>query len=163
MKNFFKKFIGFSLGPIVGAIISFITVPVTSHLVSADQFGLSNMFTIANSIITLIVLVGIDQAYIREYNETRDKKKLLFNSFLVPFIATICVGVVLILFRTQFAQILFSDQSMIKPIVLLAICTPLFIIEKFMLINLRMEEKAFQYSLWNIVSKALNLILTVIF
>ena len=77
MKNFFKKFIGFSLGPIVGAIISFITVPVTSHLVSADQFGLSNMFTIANSIITLIVLVGIDQAYIREYNETRDKKRAI--------------------------------------------------------------------------------------
>ena len=163
MKDFLKKFIGFSLGPIVGAIISFITVPVTSHLVSADQFGLSNMFTLANSIITLIVLVGIDQAYVREYNETKDKKKLLFNSLLVPFITTICVGIILILFKVQFAQILFSDKSMIKPIVLLAICTPLFIIQNFMLLNLRMEEKAFQYSLWNIVSKALNLILTVIF
>ena len=163
MREFCKKFIGFSLGPIIGAIISFITVPITSHLVSADQFGLSNMFTITNNIITLIVLVGIDQAYVREYNETRDKKKLLFNSLLIPFIATICVGIILILFRTQFAQILFSDQSMVKPIILLAICTPMFIIENFMLLNLRMEEKAFQYSLWNIMSKALNLILTVIF
>lgn len=163
MKDFLKKFIGFSLGPIIGAIIGFITVPVTSHLVSADQFGLSNMFNLANSIITLIVLVGIDQAYVREYNETKDKKKLLFNSLLVPFIATVCVGTILILFKTQFAQMLFDDSSMVTPIILLAICTPLFVIENFMLLKLRMEEKAFQYSLWNIVSKALNLILTIIF
>lgn len=39
------------------------------------------MFTIANSIITLIVLVGIDQAYIREYNETRDKKSYYLIAF----------------------------------------------------------------------------------
>lgn len=162
MKEFIKKFFGFSLGPIIGAIIGFITIPVTSHLVSADQFGLSNMFTLANNIITLAVLIGIDQAFIREYNETKDKKKLLFNSLLIPLIATIIIGGILILFKTQFAQMLFNDQLLVQPIILLAICTPLFIIEKFMLLTLRMKEKAFQYSFWSIMSKALNLILTII-
>ena len=74
MKEYFKKFIGFWLGPIIGAVISFITVPIISYLVSPDQFGMSNMFTLANNIITLIVLLGIDQAFIREYNETKEDK-----------------------------------------------------------------------------------------
>ena len=162
MKEFIKKFLGFSLGPIVGAIIGFITIPVTSYLVSADQFGLSNMFTLANNIITLIVLIGIDQAFIREYNETKNKKKLLFNSLIIPFVATIIIGVILIVFKSQFAQMLFNDYLLVQPIILLAVCTPLFIIEKFMLLTLRMKEKAFQYSLWSIMSKLLNLVLTII-
>lgn len=85
MKDFLKKLFGFSIGPIVGAIIGFITVPVTSHLIAPDQFGLASMFNLANSILTLVVLIGIDQAYMREFNECKDKKKLLFNSMLIPF------------------------------------------------------------------------------
>ena len=162
MKEFVKKFLGFSLGPIIGAIIGFITVPVTSHLVSADQFGLSNMFTLATNIISLIALVGIDQAFAREYNEVKDRKKLLFNSLFIPFIATIIIGIILIVFKVEFAQILFDNSEMVKPVILLAIFTPLFIIEKFMLLSIRMQEKAVQYSFWNIISKVLNLILTVI-
>jgi len=142
MKDFFKKLMGFSLGPIAGAIISFITVPITARLVSADQFGLSNMFVIANNIITLLVLVGIDQAFIREYNETTDRKKLLYNSLIIPFIATTIIGIILIVFKSQFAELLFNNKLIVKPIVLLAVCIPMFIVEKFMLSSLRMQEKA---------------------
>lgn len=163
MKEFFKKFLQFSIGPIIGAIISFITVPVTSHLVEADQFGLTNMYTLANNIITLIVLIGIDQAFIREYNEKEDKKKLLFNSLLIPLTFTIIVGIILVIFRRNFAYLLFEDNQMIKPIILLAVTMPLFIIEKFMLLSLRMKEKALQYSIWSITSKSLNLVLTILF
>lgn len=162
MKEFFKKLLQFSIGPIVAAIIGFITVPITSHLVSADEMGLSSMYTIANNIITLIVLVGIDQAFAREYNENSDKKKLLFNSLLIPFIISICIGIILVIFSSNFAQLLFSDSTAILPVILLAFCTPLFIIEKFMLLSLRMEEKAVQYSTWNIMSKLLNLIFTIL-
>ena len=33
MKEFLSKFAGFSIGPIIGAIIGFITVPITARLV----------------------------------------------------------------------------------------------------------------------------------
>ncbi len=162
MKEFFKKLFGFSLGPIIGAIIGFITVPVTSHLIAPDQFGLASMFNLANSIITLVVLIGIDQAYIREYNECNNKKKLLFNSIIIPFIGTIVISTILIAFKDKFAIMLFNNSTLVKPIVLLAVCSPLFIIEKFLLLSIRMEEKALKYSLWNILSKLLNLICLII-
>ncbi len=162
MKQFINKFIGFSIGPIIGAIIGFITVPITSNLISPDQFGLSSMFNLANTILTLIVLLGIDQAFMREYNECVDKKKLLFNSMLIPFIGTIIIAIILIVFRVFFAKILFDNVTLTKPIILLAICSPFFIIEKFMLLSIRMEEKALKYSMWNILSKLLNLICLII-
>ena len=160
--QFTKKFIGFSIGPIIGAIISFITVPVTSNLISPDQFGMSSMFNLANTIITLIVLIGIDQAYMREYNECTDKRKLLFNCMLIPFINTFVVAIIMIVFREFFSQLLFDDKNFTFPVILLAICTPLFIIEKFLLLSIRMEEKALKYSLWNILSKLFNLIALVL-
>ncbi len=162
MKEFFYKFLGFSLGPIVGAIIGFITIPLISHLVDADQIGMSNMFTLANNIITLIVLFGIDQAFIREYNETNDKDKLLFNSLVVPLLISILIGTMLIIFKNDFAFFLFDDNKRVIPVILLALCTPLFVMEKFFLSTLRMQEKAFQYSMWSIISKSLNLFFVIV-
>lgn len=162
MKEFVKQFGKFSLGPIIGALIGFITVPITSNLISPDQFGMASMFNLANTILTLIVLIGIDQAYMREYNEYNDKKKLLFNCMLIPCINTVVIGVILILFKSFFANILFDDEAIVTPIVLLAISSPLFIIEKFMLLSIRMEEKALKYSIWNILAKLLNLICLII-
>lgn len=162
MKEFFKKFIGFSVGPIVGAIIGFITIPITSNLISPDQFGLSSMFNLANTILTLIVILGIDQAFMREYNEYEDKKKLLFNSLLIPFLGTIIISAILILFKDFFTEILFDDSTITKPVVLLAICSPFFIIEKFMLLSIRMQERAFKYSVWTILSRLINLICLVL-
>ena len=112
MKEFLKKFGGFSLGPIIGALIGFITIPVTSHLVSAEQFGLANMFTVANNTITLIVLLGFDQAFVREYNETEKRKKLLFNSTLIPLIASVIIGIFLVIFQSNFAKLLFLYTKM---------------------------------------------------
>ena len=162
MKDFFQKLFGFSIGPIVGAIIGFITVPITSHLISPEQYGLASMFNLANSILTLIVLFGLDQAFMREYNESEDKNKLLFNSILIPFIGTIVVAFALIIFRGFVANLLFGNSFYVQPVFLLAVCLPLFIIEKFLLLSIRMEEKAFKYSLWNILSKLFNLIWLII-
>lgn len=162
MKEFVTKFLGFSIGPIIGAVISFITVPIASHLVSAEEFGLTNMYTITTNIITLIVMLGIDQAFIKEYNETQDKNRLLFNSLIIPISISFIIGFILIIFRNYFAYLLFENYDLTIPIILLALSMPLFIIEKFMLASIRMQEKAFQYSVWNIISKVLNLVLVIV-
>ena len=153
---------GFSIGPVVGALIGFITVPVTSYLVTPEQFGLTSMFNLANTILTLVILIGIDQAFMREYNEHDDKKKLILNSFIIPFINAIFIGIMLVLFKKPVAKLLFDNETVVKPIIFLAICTPLFMIEKFMLLTIRMKEKAIQYSIWTIISRVLNLIFVII-
>ena len=158
MKEFFNKFVGFSIGPIIGGIIGFVTVPLTSNLISPDQFGLASMFNLANTILTLVVLIGIDQAYMREFNEHSNKSELLFNCMLIPIVNTFIIAFILLIFDKFWAKLLFDNPLLTRPIIMLAICSPLFIIEKFMLLSIRMEEKAVKYSLCNVFTKLVYLI-----
>ena len=102
MKKYLKKIFGFSLGPVVSAIIGFITIPITSNLIDADQFGLASMYNLLNNILTIVILVGIDQAYMREFNEEEDKEKLFTNAIFVPFILTIIAEIVVKIKKTRF-------------------------------------------------------------
>lgn len=75
--NFFNNLIKFGIGPIGAAIISFITIPITTWLVDPEQFGLTTMFTLFQTLITSFIFLGIDQAYVREYNDYKQKKNEL--------------------------------------------------------------------------------------
>ena len=162
MKDYVKKVVSFSIGPIVSAIIGFITIPVTSNLIAADQFGMASMYTLLNNILTVVVLIGIDQAFMREFNEEEDKQKLLVNAVFIPLTLTIIVATVLIMFKSFFANLVYDDSTQTFSIISLALCMPLFIIEKFILLTLRMQEKGVRYSFWLIASKTLNLILVIV-
>lgn len=156
-----KKLLQFSIGPIISAILGFIMTTLLSHIVQPNQFGMASMYNVANTLITIIVLMGIDQAFMREYHEEESKEKLLFNSIIIPLLNTILIGIVLILFKNSISNLLFNTESVSNIIVLLAVSMPLFIIEKIILIYIRMQEKAIEYSMWNIFSRLLNLIITI--
>ena len=162
LKKIINKILGFSLGPVIAAVVGFITVPIVSFFIDADQFGLASMFTVLNNALTIIVLVGFDQAYMREYNEINDKSKLFINALFIPFVLTIFFGVIIFIFRNNFALWLFDDYSKSLPIICLIVSMPLFLIERFFLLMLRMQEKGFKYSIWSVVSRVLNLVIVVI-
>lgn len=53
--SFIKRFIGFSLGPIISAFLGFIITPITTWLISPEEFGKAAMFTMAYSITSLFL------------------------------------------------------------------------------------------------------------
>lgn len=76
-KDFLKRLAGFSLGPIVGALISFIMVPVQTWIINPDELGKASMYTMAYSLTSLFIYLGLDQAFVREFNSEENKKNLL--------------------------------------------------------------------------------------
>ncbi len=72
-KEFIKRFIGFSMGPILSAIISFFTVPITTYFVVPTEFGKASMYTMALSISSMFIYLGMDQSFTREFNAEEDK------------------------------------------------------------------------------------------
>ena len=60
MHNVIKKFGAFSLGPMVGAIISFITVPIITHFITPDENGRASMFILAQSTMSTVMYLGMD-------------------------------------------------------------------------------------------------------
>ncbi|WP_138206600.1 oligosaccharide flippase family protein [Haloimpatiens lingqiaonensis] len=160
INSFLKKFAGFSIGPIVSAILGFITVPVTSYLVSPDDFGKSAMYTMGYSISSLFIFLGLDQSFVREYNEQEDKSNLFWNSLIVPLIFSFILGVIYIIFYKP-VSILMFDSVEKYTISILAFSLPFAVIDRFNLLTLRMEEKAKIYSLFNILNRLLVLFIMI--
>lgn len=161
MNGILNKFLKFALGPITGAIIGFITVPMTTWLVSPEQFGLTTMFTLFQTLITSFIYLGIDQAYVREYNEYKDsKKKLLFNAMIVPLVLAGIIMIILAIFMNPISQYLFKEINTTIMIVLI-IWLPLVVIERFLMLQIRMQEKGLQYSFFTIVMQLNIMIITI--
>ena len=57
MDGLIRKLGQFSVGPIAGALIGLITVPVITYFISPEEYGKSSMFTLAITILQMFVFL----------------------------------------------------------------------------------------------------------
>lgn len=159
---FLKKLLGFSIGPIIGAMISFLTVPITTYFILPQEFGKASIFSAAQSLIITFVYFGIDQSYTREYNHEDDKIQLFQNALIIPMMVSLVFSLVLIILKNEFSVLLFGTDSYANISILFGLLISFSILERFILLSIRMEEKALEYSFFNIFVKVTILFVTLI-
>lgn len=161
-ENLLQKLLYFAVGPLGGALLGFITVPITTWLVSPEQFGLTTMFTLFQTLLTSFVYLGIDQSFVREYSSYKgSKENLLFNAMLIPMAISIFLMIGILFFINPISEYLFSEVNMLIMIALI-IWIPFVVIERFLLLNIRMQEKGLQYSAFSILVKLTVMIVTIL-
>ena len=163
MKETIKKLFGFSVGPIIVFLIGVISIPITTHFINPTEYGKVAMFTLAQSILGISIFLGLDQGFVRFFNEEKDSKKLLQNSILIPFILSLLIFVILLIIPGSISKILFGNPNYKIPIYVLGFTIPLMIFEKFLLLSIRMKEKAKSYSFFLILIRLITFISTIIF
>lgn len=147
------KFLGFSIGPLVAALISFITVPVTTYFIIPEEFGKASMFTVIQSFLVTFVYLGMDQAYTREYNGQEDKKKLFQNASIVPLVLTFILTFLIMIFHKEFSYLLFEDDRYFTVSILFGCIIISTVLERFILLSIRMGERALEYSSYSVLIK----------
>lgn len=154
MNNLFKKFIEFALGNIIVFVLGIVSVPVISRMINPTENGKASMFVTYTSLIVLVLTLGIDQAYIRYYNDESEnnKGKLLKRSLSIPMIASLVLGLFLLIFYKQVSNIILSETSFLVAF-LLFIHSTASILGNFAMIHVRMKQKAKEYSLLGIANK----------
>ncbi|PEO38847.1 lipopolysaccharide biosynthesis protein [Bacillus wiedmannii] len=165
MKNntmsFGQRLLHFSIGPLVGACISFLTIPITTFFISPEEYGKASMFLVVQMLVTAYVYVGVDQSYTREYHEIDDKTHLFQHAVLIPFSMTTVLSI-LCLFNMDTLSISVFGSANNKMLVILFIISMYgMIIERFLLLSIRMAEKAIFYSFCTILIKLVIFLLTV--
>lgn len=163
MNILLKKFIGFSIGPVIGSIISFITIPLTTFFVKPDEFGKASMFSLFQSVITTFLYLGLDQSYTREYHETNDKENLFKTSIIIPLLISLLIFIVICFNLNTFSILLFGSSGYNIATLLFGLIIIFTVIERFVLLSIRMKENALEYSIVNIVLKLSVLIFTLFF
>ena len=161
MDDLLKKFSAFSVGPIVAALISFINVPLITHFISADEYGRTSMFILAQGAVSMIMYLGLDQAFVREYHFVGDKSKLMSNAIALPLAMVTIVDIVIIVFREDISWLLYDTSKELYPVIALAVVLPFMVIQNFALLKIRMDERGLYYSFFTILCKALTLLLTI--
>ena len=112
MKELIKKFSAFSVGPIVGAVISFITVPLITYFISPEEYGKSSMFTLAQGTVSMIIYLGMDQAFVREFNLVKDRlDKLMTNAIIVPAIFVVVLDAIIVCAAPYISVLLFDTKD----------------------------------------------------
>lgn len=160
MKKILKSIGAFSIGPFATAALGLIIVPLTTHFISPEEYGRSNMFVLAQGLISMFVYLGMDQAYIREYNQVTDKKRLLYNALTVPLVTSVVLGLLIIVLSEWVSQILFDVRTEYVAVYLMALAFPFMVISRFALNQARMDERGLLYSAFSIILKVFVLIFT---
>lgn len=153
-----KKVSAFALGPILAAALGLITFPMIAWMFSPEDVGRLNVFQIATSFSLLLALLGLDQAYVREFHESSDRGSLFKACFLpgILFIFLAAIG------STPFAPLISSWLFGIeKPVFFwLTLAAIVFgYLSRFLSLILRMEERGLAFSMSQVLPRGLLLAL----
>ena len=163
MKALLKKFGSFSLGPVIGALLGFLTLPLVTHFITLDEYGRTSMFFTAQNTVSLLVYLGLDQAFVREFHLEKDRmSRLLSNALRIPLLLSLLLSAVLLIWSDWFSVLLFDNPGERLAIAALAALFPFMVIEQFTMLKIRMEENGVLYSLFSVALKAWTLLFTLL-
>ena len=96
--NLIKKFLSFSIGGYINILIGFFIVPITTRMLSPEQYGVSSLIDVIVQILVIATSLSMEQGFVRFFfeEEEENRGKLLYTS-LVPFFILGALAFLLIL------------------------------------------------------------------
>lgn len=162
-ESLLTSFIKYFYGNFVVLLLGLIQLPLTTRVLETQEYGKTTMFTTAVTVIYIFAILGLDQAYIRYfYKEGVNRKTLFVQCLIPPFILILILSAVYVLFSDLFNTFLFgaSGIDIIIPVVAYTVIS---VFERFLFLNIRMEQNGVLYSNLNILSKVLNVSFIILF
>jgi len=148
--------IGFAMGPALNALIGLLAIPLMAWIYSPEDVARFGLFQLAINSMLLFATLGLDQAMVREYNETRDRSVLLKNC-LVPGLAVVALlGIVATLRIGAITQALFSSSDASLGYLTLATAF-LLCVHRFAALLVRMNGRGILYSTADLLTKLTQL------
>lgn len=152
-----RKIAAFAVGPIGGAALGFITLPIITWFYSPEDIGRIAMLQVMSSFCILLFSLGLDQSYVREYHDAEHKPALLKASIL-PGLLLLAIGLSLCLLVPELiSKAMFSIESQSISI-LVSVCFLAAFISRFLSLILRMQENGLAFSMSQVLPKLLFLV-----
>ncbi len=152
-KKFLKNMVGFSLTTWIAFVIGLIASPIATRLFSTDEMGRLNLFFTYASLFSATCYLGLDQAFVRFYNEPpagSDRHGLF--TFCVA--SSLAVGLLVTLAGLFFWQPI-SAQMMDAPNLGVYLCLALYslslILFRYLSLSYRMAQDARLYTVQGVL------------
>ena len=152
------KILSFAIGPIGSAILGFISLPILAWYFSAADIGRISMLQVVISFAVILCSLGLDQAYGREYHETKDKAALLRTVIVPGLVLMLIIIICIFIYSPKFiSSSLFAINSITFSF-LVVVCLLCSFLSRFLSLILRMQEKGLAFSMSQILPKILFLL-----
>lgn len=153
-----KKIAAFALGPLAGAALGFLTLPIITWFFNQEDIGRLALLNVVTSFSTLLFSLGLDQAYVREFHETKSRPAL-FKTTLLPGLFLLLVSLIVLLsFDNVISRWLFEIDSLLLSIMVAVVVLSTFI-ARFLSLILRMNEQGLAYSMSQLLPKLLLILI----
>jgi len=156
-----KKFISYSIGGWLGALVGIITIPLVTRYFTPEEFGKASMFTLALTVMMFFVSFGIDQAFIRFFYE-ENIIKLLKKCLILTSFSYTCGVIIINVFKLQISNYLFGSYDP-DIITFLAFAALLYVLNNYAIAILRMKQLSWQYSVAQLSLRVFELIFILLF
>jgi O-antigen/teichoic acid export membrane protein len=143
---------------------SILLVPILTKNMSASDYGIWAQVNVTISLLSILLLFGLPDTMLRFLSPVKDKEMIkedFYSILIVVFLASFLSSIIMFLFSSQIAELLFNDDMQIMGILpILLFVMPL----NSLLFNyFRTFEQIKKYSLFAIISNCLNIILIIYF
>ena len=159
----FKSFLEYFYGNFVVLLLGLISTPLITRVMTEAEYGRATMFQSVVSVVYIFAILGLDQGYIRFFYQDKISRKKLFYQCLYPSLTLILIiSLVYYIFAGLFNGFLFERNGFdITLLVIGYAITSIF--ERFLFLNIRMDQNGKLYSNLNILSKVLYISFILIF
>lgn len=152
-RSFIKKFVGFSVVTWVSFALSLISSPIATRIYEPEVLGKINIYNTYLNLFSLIILLGMDQAYARFFYERPNNRSLQYLfTFCISFSYTILalLFILAVPFDTFLSFVLFQESD---TLLFYLLFLSLFATTTFRYLNLtyRMEKNITMYTIQGII------------
>ena len=156
-----KKLLGYMLGPVGSGLLGFISLPIITWFYSVEDVGRISMLQVFMSFSVLFFCLGLDQAYVREYHESKNKPALL-KTVLFPSLAlSILSFLLLAIYDLKIvSKWLYEIPSTYLSLITI-LCFVIALASRFLSLVLRMQERSFAFSMSQLLPKIIFLLIVV--
>lgn len=147
-----RQIAAFAIGPIGGAVLGLITLPIITWFFSQEDVGRMAMLQVTIGFSILLFSLGLDQAYVREFHEVKDKPALLKRALLPGLLILSVTLFILLVSGSELSGWLFGISDWHLSL-LIAVAVLAAFISRFLSLVLRMNEQGLAFSMSQLLPK----------
>lgn len=159
--NLLKKFFSFSIGSYISLVIGFFSLPIITRIISPEQYGVFSFFLLIVNLGSLLLLLGLDQGFVRFFYEEKNKSELLYKCLKFPFLLWLMASLIIYIFKEKVSFLIYNEKNYGMLLILIII---LFfsILRTFSFLVVRLNKDGFKYSILQILDQGLNFLFIIL-
>jgi O-antigen/teichoic acid export membrane protein len=162
LKEFAKDSTLYGLGDALGKLGSIILVPILSRIFLPADYGIIDLLNLSYSFlfvtVGLNIYTGLQKFYFLKSEE--DRKTLVSSTIVFQLLVSVGIAAMIIIFASDISMIAFGKVNYAREISVLAIALPIDDILEGLMLILRLNRRAFLFSVYSVLRVVLLPLIT---